>query len=123
MTVLGTLGPSESPRAGDRLPGEQRRSVDLAALVNEWPGELYNVILLASDESVDGAPVAAADLTRVPPPDSGTQLNLRNAAYAVQWWVFGIFAVVMWWKMSRAEPRTGQEPTAPAVPEEESARA
>ncbi|MEO7751921.1 MAG: SURF1 family protein [Terracoccus sp.] len=123
VTVLGTLGPSESPRAGDRLPGEQRRSVDLAALVNEWPGELYNVILLASDESVDGAPVDAAGLSRVPPPDSGTQLNLRNAAYAVQWWVFGIFAVVMWWKMSRAEPRSGQEPTAPAVPEEESARA
>ncbi len=123
VTVLGTLGPSESPRDGARLPGEQRRSIDLAALVNEWPGELYNVVLLASDESVDGSPVAAAGLTRVPPPDSGTQLNLRNAAYAVQWWVFGIFAVVMWWKMSRAEPRAGQEPTTPAVPEEESARA
>ncbi len=123
VTVLGTLGPSESPRPGGRLPGEQRRSVDLAALVNEWPGELYNVVLLASDESVDDTPVVAAGLTRVPPPDSGAQLNLRNAAYAVQWWVFGIFAVVMWWKMSRAEPRTGQEPTAPAVPEEEGARA
>ena len=26
--------------------------------------------------------------------------GLRNLAYALQWWVFGAFALYMWWRMS-----------------------
>ncbi|HET7397674.1 MAG TPA: SURF1 family protein [Intrasporangium sp.] len=118
VEVAGTLGPSESPRGGaDSLPPGQRRSLDLASLVNEWPGELYNVVVLASAESslvpTGVASVSAGALTRVPPPDPGQSLNLRNAAYAVQWWVFGIFAIWMWWKMMRVQPPTRSEPLVP----------
>ena len=105
VTVTGTLGPGESPRDGAPLPTPQVRSVDLASLVNEWPGELYNVVVLASAESSG----PATGLTRVPPPDLDAPLNLRNAAYAVQWWVFGIFAIWMWWKMFRAEEQAEQQ--------------
>src|SRR6478735_3260959 len=84
VTVEGSLGPTESPRPGAPLPAPQRRSVDLASLVNEWPGDLYNVVLLASDESdaasrPSAAPLPTPGLTRVPPPDVDTPLNLRNA--------------------------------------------
>ena len=117
VTVRGSLGPTESPRPGPALPAPQRRSVDLAALVNEWPGDLYNVVLLASDETdaaarPSAAPLATPGLTRVPPPDVDTPLNLRNAAYAVQWWVFGVFAIWMWWKMFRAEQQAQAVPAA-----------
>ncbi|HET8987994.1 MAG TPA: SURF1 family protein [Humibacillus sp.] len=117
VTVAGSLGPTESPRPGAALPAPQRRSVDLAALVNEWPGALYNVIVLASSETqgapgAAAAPLATAGLTRVPPPDVDTPLNLRNAAYAVQWWVFGLFAIWMWWKMFRAEQQADAVPAA-----------
>ena len=54
----------------------------------------------------------APGLTRVPPPDTDTPLNLRNAAYAVQWWVFGLFAIWMWWKMFRAEQQAEAVPAA-----------
>lgn len=116
VTVTGTLGPGESPKAGDPLPAPQVRSIDLATLVNEWPGDLYNVVVLASAESAGptaGTPLSAEGLTRVPPPELDAPLNLRNAAYAVQWWVFGIFAIWMWWKMFRAEQEAGQPVTAP----------
>ena len=108
VSVTGTLGPGESPRQGSPLPAPQRRAIDLAELVNEWPGDLYNAVVLASQESAGatagtGAAVPTAGLTRVPPPDLDAPLNLRNAAYAVQWWVFGLFAIWMWWKMFRAE--------------------
>ena len=106
VTVLGTLGPSESPRPGsDPLPEPQRHSLDLAALVNEWPGDLYNVVVVASSESTAGTPVDPDGLTRVPPPEVVAGLHLKNAAYAVQWWVFGLFAVWMWWKIVRSERR------------------
>ena len=49
----------------------------------------------------------------MPPPDVDTPLNLRNAAYAVQWWVFGLFAIWMWWKMFRAEQQADAVPAAP----------
>ncbi|MFM6849901.1 MAG: SURF1 family protein [Terrabacter sp.] len=116
VTVSGTLGPGESPRPGAALPAPQVRSVDLAVLVNEWPGDLYNAVVLASAEtpgSSAGADVAAGELTRVPPPPLDAPLNLRNAAYAVQWWVFGIFAIWMWWKMFRAEQQAEDPVAAP----------
>jgi cytochrome oxidase assembly protein ShyY1 len=116
VTVLGTLGPGESPRVDAApLPAPQRSSVDLAALVNEWPGELYNVVLLASSESADGTSIdpAAAGLSRVPPPDLPSHLNIKNAAYAVQWWVFGLFAVWMFVKIVRAEWLAQRQPVAP----------
>ncbi|MDV3221865.1 SURF1 family protein [Intrasporangium sp.] len=110
VTVHGTLGPGESPRPGAGLPEGQRSGIDLAILVNEWPGDLYNVVLLASSESVP----SAGGLTAVPPPDPEAPLNLKNLAYAIQWWVFGLFAIWMWWKMFRAEQQPADpEPAAP----------
>lgn len=110
LTVDGTLGPGESPRTGTDLGREQRRSIDLATLVNEWPGELYNAVVFASDERVAGAAGAPGDpatgLSRVPPPSLDAPLNFKNAAYAVQWWVFGLFAIWMWWRMFRVEQQT-----------------
>lgn len=114
VSLLGTLGPGESPQSGSNLQGQQRRAVDLAALVNEWPGDLYNVVLLASSETVDGTSIepAAEGLTRVPPPELPSQLDFKNAAYAVQWWVFGLFAIWMWWKIIRAESQAVHPPAA-----------
>lgn len=116
VTVAGSLGPGESPRGGQPLAAPQVRSIDLAALVNAWPGELYNAVVFASDERVGGAPVAAAGLDRVPAPSLSAPLNFKNAAYAVQWWAFGLFAIWMWWKMFRAEQ---QEPLVERAPQEE----
>ena len=120
VTVSGTLGPSESPRpTAPALPAPQRSSLDLSALVNEWPGDLYNAVIVAAEEqSASGTatarPIAPTCLTRVPPPRLDAGLNLKNAAYAVQWWVFGLFAVWMWWKIVRAERRAATDAQAGA---------
>jgi surfeit locus 1 family protein len=42
----------------------------------------------------------------VPPPSPQPHgIAWRNAAYAVQWWVFAGFALVMWWKMVQQAAR------------------
>ena len=119
VTVAGTLGPGESPREGSLLPGRQRRSIDLAVLVNEWPGDLYNAVVFAADEyagqDASGPALSDPAVSRVPPPTLDAPLNLRNAAYAVQWWVFAVFAVWMWWKMFRTEQQSG-DPVTPTPP-------
>jgi cytochrome oxidase assembly protein ShyY1 len=105
VTVTGTLAPGESPAsAGPARPDGQLGSLDLARLVNRWPGDLYNAFVFATSESPD----ASAGLQRVPPPPLPTGLTWRNAAYALQWWVFGLFAAYMWWRMVRDDHRRDQ---------------
>ena len=100
VAVTGTLAPGESPSSAS-LPDGRLGSVDLARLVNLWPGELYNAFVFATAESPDTSP----GVQRVPPPGIPTGLTWRNAAYALQWWVFGLFAAYMWWRMVRDDHR------------------
>jgi cytochrome oxidase assembly protein ShyY1 len=89
--------PAAAPAAPQRL-----RSLDAAELVNLWGAPIYNGFLVLTAEQ--GAGTVAAQPERVPPP--GAQpggLAWRNVAYAVQWWVFGGFALVLWWKMVRQD--------------------
>lgn len=121
VTVSGTLEPSESPSSDadvTSLPAGQLASVDLAALVNRWQGTVYNAFVLASAES--GEPSPSAGVARVPPPaPEGGGLAWRNAAYALQWWIFAGFALYMWVKMVREDAAT-VTPGDPEHPDPES---
>jgi surfeit locus 1 family protein len=128
VRVAGVLQPDE-PAADPGAPGVSGASspgaganltaLDSAELVNRWGGPIYNGYLVLSAESVEpGAStgtgpgpspgtkpgIIAAQPDRVPlPQPQAAGLAWRNAAYAVQWWVFAGFAVVLWWKMVRQD--------------------
>ena len=88
--------------ADPALPDGQMAALDLSLLVNRWPGALYNAFVFATAEQPDVTSVAAPAVQRVPPPALvGGGLSWRNAAYALQWWVFALFAAYMWWRMVR----------------------
>ncbi|HEY5247591.1 MAG TPA: SURF1 family protein [Dermatophilaceae bacterium] len=114
ITMSGTLAPGESPtvesaRAAPASPDAQLAALDLSFLVNRWPGDLYNAFVFATVEQPDVTAVASPALRRVPPPAlAGGGLSWRNAAYALQWWVFALFAGYMWWRMVRDEYEDGQ---------------
>nr|BFF18892.1 hypothetical protein GCM10025730_24130 [Promicromonospora thailandica] len=40
--------------------------------------------------------------------DGGTGANLQNIFYALQWWVFGGFAVLLWVRLVRDEMAGGR---------------
>ena len=110
IALDGSLAPGESPADPPALPAgapPALGSVDLSILVNTWSGSLYNAFVFAqSEKTSSGAPVAAsAGLQRVPPPEVSGGLQWRNAAYAVQWWMFAAFAVFMWFRMVRDDAR------------------
>ncbi len=108
--LLGSLAPKEAPDEGG-LPEGQMTSVDIAELVNVWPGEIYNGFAFAMTE--DGS-AAVPGMERVPPPLPDTSLNFRNVMYAFQWWIFAAFPLWMWTKMVRQEARRNTS-TAEAV--------
>jgi hypothetical protein len=68
----------------------QLRVADLAQRVDQ---DLYGGYAIAQ-QGVDGLP--AADLAQLP--DAGRFTAIRNLLYAVEWWVFGGFAVLIWWR-------------------------
>ena len=113
VTVSGSLFPGESTAGSAAseapLPDGQLPAVDLALLVNRWPGALYNAFVFATAEQPDLTSATAPEVERVPPPATeGGGLVWRNAAYALQWWVFALFAAYMWWRMVRDDYETGE---------------
>lgn len=118
IDLEGSLAPPEAPDESGGIEDGVLTSVDIAQLVNAWPGEIYNGFAFAVSE--DGT-AEATQLQRVPPPLPDTSLKFRNVMYAGQWWMFAVFALWMWTKMVRQAARAEQdEADEPAKDMEES---
>jgi surfeit locus 1 family protein len=100
----GWLQPPEGSGAVDEDPLDdvlpQLRVADLAQRVDQ---DLYSAYAVAQ-QGVDGLP--SADLSQLP--DAGRFTAVRNLLYALEWWVFGAFAVLIWWRwlQEQLEPRS-----------------
>ncbi len=68
-------------------------TISVPVLLNELPYRLYGGYGIAR---------TGTGLPLVTPPEPGVSwtVGLRNLAYALQWWVFGFFALYMWWRMA-----------------------
>lgn len=99
------LQAGEEPGAmlgGDRTTD----TIRIPSLANEMPYNLYSGYGIMTD------PEPAGGLDAVPPPnpDVSWTVGLKNLVYAVQWWVFGVFAILMWARMCRDVVRDAQDP-------------
>lgn len=99
VTLLGGLGVGEA-YLPQNLPDGQISSVSPAYFANDWGLPIYNAYLVLAQ--------ADGDMTTVPRPevDEGSGgLELRNLAYAIEWYVFGGFALFVWYRLVRDEAR------------------
>ena len=123
VSVDGSLAPGESPAEAPARAGSQQvlGSIDLSVLVNRWPGDIYNAFIFAqSEKTAAGVGLQPpAGLDRVPPPEVVGGLKWRNAAYALQWWVFAGFAAFMWFRMVRDDAQQAGQARADREPAEE----
>ncbi|WP_327044099.1 SURF1 family protein [Microbispora sp. NBC_01189] len=122
VTVSGRLRPAEQTDDVQRtglLPRGQVATVSTAELINMWPDARVRdgfVVAAAQEPPSHATPVA------VPAPAIGGGLTWRNLAYALQWWVFALFAVYMWFHFVRDTLRgRRQEPSGPESKGPESA--
>ncbi len=98
VRVVGRLIAGEPPQGV--VPGPDGRApvvraVSPADLVNVWDGPLYTGFVIAAEP----APPAPLEVAPSRAPSAGT--DWRNFSYAVQWWVFAGFAIVVWWRIVR----------------------
>lgn len=121
LTVV--LQPSQgggSPLGSER----QTTAITTPSLLNELPYRLWSGYGLLATPSSDGAQAQGWALVQPPDPDVSWTVGLKNLAYALQWWVFGLFAVFMWWRMCRDqvdEARARHDAAAPERPADQSA--
>ncbi|GAB2505119.1 SURF1 family protein [Promicromonospora xylanilytica] len=113
VTVTGWLQAGEATSGSAAVVDGQVDQIALSALVNEWGGPIYTGYLVATGGpgSPEGGGVAALPRPTI---DGGSGANLQNVFYALQWWVFGGFAVLLWIRLVRDEMaggRRGGEPT------------
>ncbi|QCB95189.1 SURF1 family protein [Cellulomonas shaoxiangyii] len=98
VTVVGWLQGGEE--AGAPVVDGRTDAISPAQLASVWGSPVYTGYLVV--QSVE--PGDPADLELLDPPTrSGTGLNVQNLAYAAQWWIFGLFAVGLWWRLVRDE--------------------
>lgn len=92
--ISAILEPGEgsgTPLDNNRVIGTLR----IPALLNSLPYNLYSGFAISTSSSTAEGLVLAAP----PLPDASWTSGLRNLMYAFQWWVFGLFALFMWWRM------------------------
>lgn len=96
VSLSGVFLPSEpDPQRNPSLGGELS-SVQLPVLAQRWAPTLSNGFITASAAEARAEGLSPAEV--VLPEGQG---RLQNAAYALQWWVFAGFALVMAGRMAR----------------------
>ncbi len=105
VTITGYLQVGEAA-GGETGAPDQVEAVSPAELVNRWGGPTYSgYLVLAASE-----PAQSGELALLPAPTlAGGGLNIQNLAYALQWWIFGGFAVLLWGRLVRDETRAARE--------------
>ena len=103
--LVGLLQPPDDSGVADDDPTDDvLPDLSVTDLLQRTHRDLYGGYVVATDRAVPGGAAAvtgmdglvAATPERLPGADSVTAL--RNILYAFQWWVFGAFAIFMWWR-------------------------
>ncbi|MBF0689516.1 MAG: SURF1 family protein [Cellulomonas sp.] len=113
VEVVGWLQVGEE--AGRPISDGRTDAISAAQLLAAWGGPVYTGYLVVQT-SDPGDPASADGLEPLGPPTrAGSGLNIQNLAYAAQWWIFGLFAVGLWWRLVRDE--AAGRPPLPGGPE------
>ena len=111
--LVGWLQPPEGTGAVDDDPSDdvlpQLRIADVVQRVDQ---DLYGAYAIAQ-QGVAGLP--AADLAQLP--EVGRFTAVRNLFYAIEWWFFGGFVVLIWWRW--VGEQLAPDPEAPTEEDED----
>jgi len=98
LDITGWLQPSEPGADPDPDPTDnvlpQLRIASLTELIHH---DLYSAFVLTKTPRIDGLEMVKPLNT----PQVGAFNSLRNLLYGIQWWVFGGFAVFVWYRWGR----------------------
>ncbi len=87
----------------------------IADAIQRVDQDLYGAFLVA-ERAAPGSGLAGLDpVTPASLPDPGSGEGLRNLLYGLQWFVFGAFALFVWWRWARDEVVRAREESEPRL--------
>jgi cytochrome oxidase assembly protein ShyY1 len=100
--ITGWLEPTEPDALRDPtrepLPDGDVQIISSPELLSLWRPPLFQGFVLQDQ------PPARAPLAQVSPPTRVVEsTDWQNGAYAIQWWLFGVFAIFWFFRMVRVE--------------------
>lgn len=109
--LVGWMQPPENGGLADDDPTDDvLPELAIADAMNHVKQDLYSgyAVVADGDRGWPAADAARNDGTAGlkaaepnTPPAAGFTTGLRNALYAFEWWVFGLFAIYIWWRYVR----------------------
>jgi len=102
VRLTGWLQPGEGSGVTDPHPNDDViPELRIADAIQHVSQDLYGGYVIA--RHVSGGRGDLAAVTPASLPDVSASTSLRNLLYALEWWVFGGFAVYVWWRWCRDE--------------------
>jgi cytochrome oxidase assembly protein ShyY1 len=115
VSLRGWLQPAEGSGLADPDPSDDvLPEVRIADAIQRVDQDLYGAFLIAEDADPRDAMQGLEPVTpeSLPAPDSST--GLRNLLYAIQWWLFAGFALIVWWRWAKDEVERSRQAAAAA---------
>lgn len=119
-SLVAWLEPDGADSTPDPNPNDDvLPSLQLALAVPHVRQDLYSAWAVSADDQatwrVAQSNDGTAGLTPVPDPGGAkadATTGLRNLLYAIEWWLFGCFAIYIWWRYVRdaTKPAPVEEP-------------
>ena len=104
VDVTGWLQPGEGSGKVDPDPlDDVIPEVRIADAIQHVDQDLYGGYVIARELGPGSAAEGLEPVTPASLPQAGAFTALRNLLYAIEWWVFGGFAVFIWWRWCRDE--------------------
>lgn len=103
VEVTGHLANAEQHHVGETpLPGTTT-SISPSWLASRWGGPSFSAYLVQGTYDGSGWTDADGAVAHAPDPELKieTGLNIQNLFYAIEWLVFGGFALWLWWRLVR----------------------
>jgi surfeit locus 1 family protein len=99
-SITGWIQPGESSSTpDDDATDDVLPSLRIADVLERMNQDLYGGYVIAKEPPEAGLTPVTPD--QLPKPSAFT--SIRNLLYGIEWWVFGGFAVFLWWRWSRDE--------------------
>jgi len=103
--LVGLLQPPEDSGVPDDDTSDAvLPDLSITDLLQRTDRDLYGGYAIATERAVPGQTATSSGTTGLAPasvdhlPGADASTGLRNLLYAFQWWVFGAFAIFMWWR-------------------------
>lgn len=103
-SLVGLLQPSDEGATSGTSHGDVIASMNVSALLTRASYDLYSGYVVATPRAVPSGGTPSTGMAGLRPvgavhlPGANASTALRNLLYAFQWWVFGAFALFVWWR-------------------------